>query len=59
MSRLISYKIYKMFAKSYNINVTHVVNNKRKYKMIKQLRMEIYNFELNNKNKYGVGLYFF
>jgi len=59
MSRLISYKIYKMFAKRYNINVTHVVNDKRKYKMIKQLRMEIYNFELNNKNKYGVGLYFF
>lgn len=59
MSRLISYKIYKMFAKRYNINVTHVVNNKRKYKMIKQLRMEIYNFELNNKNKFGIGLYFF
>ena len=59
MSRLISYKTYKMFAKRYNINVTHVVNDKRKYKMIKQLRMEIYNFELNNKNKYGVGLYFF
>ena len=59
MSRLISYKIYKMFAKRYNINVTHVVNDKRKYKMIKQLRMEIYNFELNNKNKFGIGLYFF
>ena len=52
----VAYESNKMFAKKYCINLTYVVNGKRKKKSLKQFQREIYDYE--ERNNITNGMYF-
>lgn len=49
---------FKIYAKKYKINLTYVKNNLRRYKKLKLLASEIYNYEINVNNNIINGLFF-
>ena len=62
IGRPIAYKTYKMFAEQYGINITKaVIKGDRKvikYKTMKELQKEIYDFETNDTDIKS-GLYYY
>jgi hypothetical protein len=55
--RAISLQTYKMFAKRYKIRLSYMKNNKRINKTMRELAVEIYDFEMKNIDDLESGLY--
>jgi len=58
MSRAISSETYKKFMRAYKLKLTKIVNGKRKYKTMKEMAKEIYNYETKTASVIS-GLYYY
>ena len=54
MLAAVSYQTYRQYAKNYKINITYVIDGKRKRKSIKMLQKEIRDYETTHKVRSGL-----
>jgi hypothetical protein len=57
-TRVISQATYKQYLKKYKLKLTVVVNNVRRYKTIPEMKLELYQYEMNTHNPLKDGLFF-